>query len=326
MNTTQGWPHGAESDEPRRERAAAAAPERARARIRLGDRRPFAEPDEVAHPAPDTARSSLEREQALVDAYTAHNYAPLPVDLREGRGVWVTDVDGRRYLDCLAAIAVQNFGHAYPPFVEAARRQLDRIQVTSRAVYADGLGLFAQKLTSLAGLDKALFMNTGAEADETAVKIARKWAHTVKGVPEDRGAVIGMHKNFHGRTITMVSLSDDPVARADYGPFTPGFSLVDFNDIDALEAAIDDETAAVIMEPIQGEAGVVVPDPGYLKAVRALTRDRGVLLILDEVQAGLGRTGASFRYQTEGIVPDIVTVGKALGGGIVPISSVIGTD
>lgn len=272
-----------------------------------------------------TISSETRREIELVDTYTAHNYAPLPIVVRSAEGSWVTDIDGRRFLDCIGAFSAVNFGHSNPHFLQVARDQLDRVTLTSRAVYTEGLGEFARALTELAGLEMALFMNTGAEANETAVKVARKWAYTVKGVPDGRAKVIGMNDNFHGRTISMVSLSTDANARADYAPYTPGFETVPFDDIDALAAAIDEDTAAVILEPIQGEAGVRVPSEGYLAAVRKLTRERRVLLICDEVQTGMGRTGQTFRYQHEGIVPDLVTVGKSLGAGIVPISAVIGT-
>lgn len=270
-----------------------------------------------------------ERELAELDTistYTANNYSPLPVVLASGEGAWVTDVNGKRYLDCLSAFSATTFGHAYPPFVAAARDQLGAITLASRAVNVEGLGPFAQALAELAGLDRVVFMNTGAEANETAVKIARKWGVKVRGLDDGTQHIIGMHGNFHGRTTTMVSLSDDPLARTGYAPFTPGFSLVPFGDAAALEAAITDTTVACILEPIQGEAGIRVPEPGYLEQVRRITADRGILLIVDEVQCGLGRTGATFRFQAEGIRPDLVTVAKALGGGILPVSAVIGTN
>lgn len=263
---------------------------------------------------------------AQVDAHSARNYAPLPVVIERGEGAWVWDIDGNRYLDCMAAYSAANFGHAHPRFVAAAREQLDRVTITSRALHAAPLGPFLEALAALAGKDLVLPMNTGAEANETAIKVARKWGYTVKGVAPDRARVIAMRRNFHGRTTTMISMSDDPLARENYGPFTPGFELVDFGDLEQLRAAIDDDTVAVILEPIQGEAGIIVPPTGYLQAVRDLTRERNVLLICDEVQSGLGRTGATFRHRVEGIEADLITVGKSLGAGIVPISAVIGND
>lgn len=272
------------------------------------------------HPVSEATRAAIE----LVDSCTAHNYAPLPVVITAGSGAWVTDVDGRRYLDCLAAYSALNFGHGNPRFTEVAKRQLDRLTLTSRAAHSDTLGPFAQKLAKLAGKELVLPMNTGAEAVETAIKVARKWGRLVKGVPEGRGEIVAMHGNFHGRTTTIISFSDDETARADYGPFTPGFRLVDFGDAEALAEAITPETVAVLLEPIQGEAGIVVPPEGYLRRVRELTRERNVLMICDEVQTGMGRTGTTFRFQAEGVEPDLITVGKALGAGIVPLSAVIG--
>ncbi|MGO2110619.1 MAG: ornithine--oxo-acid transaminase [Pseudoclavibacter sp.] len=267
-----------------------------------------------------TQRAAIELEMS----HSPGNYAPLPLVIDRGEGAWVWDLDGNRYLDCLAAISSANFGHANPRFIAAATEQLGRVTITSRALHATPLGPFLAALAELAGKELVLPMNTGAEANETAVKIARKWGHLVKGVPEDRGTIIGMRGNFHGRTTTMISMSSDPLARENYGPLTPGFELVDFGDLEQLRAAIDDETIAVMLEPIQGEAGVIMPPEGYLRAVRELTRERGVLLVLDEIQTGLGRTGTTFRFQAEGVDPDLFTVGKSLGAGIVPISAVVG--
>ncbi|KAB1650448.1 ornithine--oxo-acid transaminase [Pseudoclavibacter endophyticus] len=263
----------------------------------------------------------------MIDRELAHspkNYAPLPLVIDRGEGAWVWDVDGNRYLDCMAAYSAANFGHANERFLAAAKAQLERVTITSRALHATPLGPFLEALASLAGKELVLPMNTGAEANETAVKIARKWGYTVKGVAEGRAKVVAMRKNFHGRTTTMISMSDDPLARENYGPYTPGFELVDFGDVDQLRAAIDDDTVAVMLEPIQGEAGIIVPPDGYLQKVRELTRERNVLLVCDEVQTGLGRTGATFRHQAEGIEADLITVGKSLGAGIVPVSAVIG--
>lgn len=269
-----------------------------------------------------TARQQAEIER--VEAHSAPNYAPLPIVFERGEGAYVWDIDGNRYLDCMAALSSVNFGHANPRFTRVAREQLDRVTITTRAVHASALGPFLEALTSLARKDMALPMNTGAEANETAIKIARKWGYRVKGVAAGRAKVIGMRGNFHGRTTTMISLSDDPLARDDYGPLTPGFELVDFGELDALRAAIDDDTVAVILEPIQGEGGIIVPPEGYLRAVRELTRERGVLLICDEIQSGLARTGATFRHWDEGIEADLITIAKSLGAGIVPVSAVLG--
>jgi ornithine--oxo-acid transaminase len=273
--------------------------------------------------------TDLERSAQLIsltERSTAHNYHPLPVVISEGDGSWVTDVDGRRYLDCLAAYSAVNFGHRHPQIVEAVRAQLDRVTLTSRAFHHDLLGPFARELADLAGKDLVLPMNTGAEAVETALKVARKWGYEVKGVPEDQATIVVMDGNFHGRTISIVSFSTDPVARANFGPFTPGFRVVEYGDPPALADAIDDTTVAVLVEPIQGEAGVIVPPPGYLSQVRQLCDARGLLFIADEIQSGLGRTGATFACEHEDVVPDLYILGKALGGGIVPVSAVIGNS
>ncbi len=268
----------------------------------------------------DTSRAFLDVE----DAHLTHNYHPLPVVVASGDGAWVTDVDGKRYLDCLAAYSAVNFGHGHPALIAAARDQLDRITLTSRAFHNDRLGPFAEALAKLAGKDMVLPMNTGAEAVESAVKVARAWGYRVKGVPEGRAKIIVMAGNFHGRTTTIISFSDDEQARADFGPFTPGFVTVPYGDLEALEAAIDDDTVAVLLEPIQGEAGIIVPPSDYLPAVRDVTRRRQVLMIADEIQTGLGRTGSTFACDLVGVVPDLYLLGKALGGGIVPVSAVVG--
>ena len=262
---------------------------------------------------------------ALTGAVTAPNYAPLPVVVAEARGAWVTDVEGRRYLDCLAGYSALNFGHGHPVLLRAAREQLERVTLTSRAFYNDRLGPFARDLAALAGMDQVLPMNTGAEAVETAVKLSRRWGYQVKGVPADRAQIVVAAGNFHGRTTTIVSFSTDDSARAGFGPFTPGFTVVPYGDAEALRAALTPETVAVLIEPIQGEAGVVVPPPGYLAAVRQACTDAGVLFVADEVQSGLGRTGATFACELEGVVPDVYLLGKALGGGIVPVSAVVST-
>ncbi|MFJ6983852.1 MULTISPECIES: ornithine--oxo-acid transaminase [unclassified Streptomyces] len=255
----------------------------------------------------------------------AHNYHPLPVVVARAEGCWVEDVEGRRYLDLLAGYSALNFGHRHPALVEAAHRQLDRLTLTSRAFHHDRLAGFAERLTALTGLDMVLPMNTGAEAVESAVKVARKWAYEVKGVPADRATIVVAADNFHGRTTTIVSFSTDETARAGFGPFTPGFRVVPYNDLAAMEAAVDETTAAVLIEPIQGEAGVVVPDDGYLAGVRELTRRAGCLFVADEIQSGLGRTGRTLAVEHEGVRPDVVLLGKALGGGIVPVSAVVAT-
>lgn len=259
----------------------------------------------------------------LVEQVSAHNYHPLPVVVAEAEGVWVTDVEGRRYLDMLAAYSALNFGHRHPALIAAAKEQLDRVTLTSRAFHNDQMGPFLGALAELCGKDTALPMNTGAEGVETALKTARKWGYEVKGVAPDRAKVIVCDGNFHGRTITIVSFSTDEDSRRGFGPFTPGFEVVPYGDADALEAAIDDDTVAFLVEPIQGEAGVVVPPDGYLRRARELCSDRGVLLIADEIQSGLGRTGTTFACEHEDVVPDVYILGKALGGGIVPVSAVV---
>ena len=262
----------------------------------------------------------------LAEAYVAHNYHPLDVTVESGDGAWVTDVTGRRYLDCLAAYSAVNFGHGHPALVAAAKAQLDRITLTSRAFHNDRLGPFAEALAKLAGKDMVLPMNTGAEAVESAIKVARAWGYRVKGVPAGEAKIIVADGNFHGRTTTIISFSNDELARADFGPFTPGFVSVPYGDAAALEAAIDENTVAVLIEPIQGEAGIIVPPDDYLPAVRELTTRHNVLFIADEIQSGLGRTGATFQCDNAGVVPDLYLLGKALGGGIVPVSAVVGNS
>jgi ornithine--oxo-acid transaminase len=256
--------------------------------------------------------------------HAAHNYHPLEVVVSHGDGAWVTDVAGKRYLDCLAAYSAVNFGHGHPALIEAARTQLGRITLTSRAFHNDRLGPFVRALAALAGKDMVLPMNTGAEAVESGIKVARAWGYRVKGVPADRANIIVAAGNFHGRTTTIISFSDDEQARADFGPFTPGFITVPYGDAAALEAAIDENTVAVLIEPIQGEAGIVVPPADYLPEVRRITAENNVLFIADEIQSGLGRTGATFQCDNVGVVPDLYLLGKALGGGIVPLSAVVG--
>jgi ornithine--oxo-acid transaminase len=260
---------------------------------------------------------------AEAERFTAHNYHPLPVVIADADGAWVTDVDGRRYLDCLAGYSALNFGHRHPQLIDAARKQLDRVTLTSRAFLHDQFGPFCKGLAKLCGMDLVLPMNTGAEAIETAIKVARKWGYKVKGVPDGEATIIVAADNFHGRTTTIISFSTDSDARADYGPYTPGFRVVPFGDMEAMRAAIDATTVAVLIEPIQGEAGVLVAPPGYLPAVRELCSRENVLLLADEIQSGLGRTGDTFACDHEGVVPDMYVLGKALGGGVVPVSAVV---
>lgn len=260
---------------------------------------------------------------ALEDEHLAHNYHPLPVVVSRGEGVWVTDVEGKRYLDLLSAYSALNFGHGHPAILAAAHEQLDRLTLTSRAFHNDRLGPFAAALAELAGKDMVLPMNTGAEAVETGIKVARAWGYRVKSIAPDAATIIVADGNFHGRTTTIVGFSDDPQARQDFGPFAPGFVHVPFGDAAAIEAAIDDNTAAVLIEPIQGEAGVIVPPDGYLRQVRDITERHRVLMIADEIQSGLGRVGTTFACDREGVVPDVYLLGKALGGGILPLSAVV---
>ena len=259
---------------------------------------------------------------AEAERWTAHNYHPLPVVIAEAEGAWVTDVDGRRYLDFLAGYSALNFGHRHPALIAAAHAQLDRLTLTSRAFVHDQFGEFCHALAELCGKDLVLPMNTGAEAVETAIKVARKWGYLVKGVADQQAEIIVAAGNFHGRTTTIVSFSTDPDAKADFGPYTPGFVVVPYGDPAAVAAAITPNTVAVLIEPIQGEAGVLVPPAGYFAGLRSLCTDNNVLLIADEIQSGLGRTGRTFAIEHEGVVPDMYVLGKALGGGIVPVSAV----
>lgn len=269
-------------------------------------------------------KDELRTPGAVRDAqrWTAHNYHPLPVVIASAEGAWLTDVDGRRYLDCLAGYSALNFGHRHPKLVEAAHAQLDRLTLTSRAFIHDQFADFCRELAQLCGKDLVLPMNTGAEAVETGIKVARKWGYQVKGVTAGQANIVVAEGNFHGRTTTIVSFSTDEEARADYGPYTPGFRIVPYGDLEALTAAIDGDTVAVLLEPIQGEQGVIVPRAGYLPGVRQVCTTRNVLLLADEIQSGLGRTGTTFACGHEDVVPDMYLLGKALGGGIVPVSAV----
>lgn len=258
------------------------------------------------------------------EQHVAHNYHPLEVVVATARGAVVTDLDGRDYLDFLAGYSATNFGHQNPTLVAAAQRQLGRVTLTSRAFHHDQLGPFATELAALIGKDMVLPMNTGAEAVESAIKVARKWGYQVKGVPQGRAEIIVMAGNFHGRTTTIISFSDDPDARVDFGPYTPGFVTVPYGDLEALAAAMTPNTVAVLAEPIQGEAGVLIPPAGWLPGVRTLCTENNVLLIADEIQSGLGRTGRTLACEHEGVEADLYLLGKALGGGIVPVSAVVG--
>ncbi|KNB51590.1 ornithine--oxo-acid transaminase [Streptomyces caatingaensis] len=272
---------------------------------------------------------STERSTAAIaaaEAHGAHNYHPLPVVITSAEGAWMTDVEGRRYLDMLAGYSALNFGHGNRRLLDAARAQLERVTLTSRAFHHDRYADFCAELAALCGKDMVLPMNTGAEAVETAVKTARKWGYRVKGVPDGRAKIVVADNNFHGRTTTIISFSTDPEARADYGPYTPGFEIVPYGDLAALSAAVDEHTVAVLLEPVQGEAGVLVPPPGYLAGVRRLTAERNVLFVADEIQSGLGRTGRTFACEHEGVVPDMYVLGKALGGGVVPVSAVVASS
>jgi ornithine--oxo-acid transaminase len=260
---------------------------------------------------------------ALDERYGAHNYHPLPVVIASGEGAWVTDVEGARYLDFLSAYSALNFGHQNPDILAAATEQLGRLTLTSRAVHNDQLGMFLHDLTELCGMEMALPMNSGAEGVETALKTARRWGYQVKGMKPGRAKILVVGGNFHGRTTTIISFSGDEGARDGFGPFTPGFAAVPFGDIAALEAAIDDDTVAFLFEPVQGEAGVILPPEGYLRAVREVCSQRNVLMIADEIQSGFGRTGATFACDQAGVKPDVYILGKALGGGIMPLSAVV---
>jgi ornithine--oxo-acid transaminase len=260
----------------------------------------------------------------LETRYSAHNYEPLPVVLARGQGAHVWDVAGRRYVDMMSAYSAASHGHAHPRILAALTAQAKRLAVPSRAYYNERLGPFLEELCKVTGLDAALPMNTGAEAVETAIKAARRWGYRVKGIARDRAEIIVAEGNFHGRTTTVISFSTEPDYRDGFGPFTPGFHAVPFGDLAAVERAITPETAAVLVEPIQGEAGIIVPPAGYLAGLRRICDAHNVLLILDEVQSGLGRTGAWFAFQHEGIRPEGLILGKALCGGVLPVSAFVG--
>ena len=270
-----------------------------------------------------TAQEFIDREAR----YGAHNYHPLPVVLERGEGIYVWDTDGKKYFDFLSAYSAVNQGHCHPKIVKAMTDQAQKLALTSRAFYNDVLGEWEEFVTRFFGYDKVLPMNTGAEADETALKLCRKWAYMKKGVPDGKAKIIVCDGNFHGRTITIVSLSNDPESYAGYGPFTPGFIKIPYNDIPALEKALQDpDVAGFLLEPIQGEAGVFVPDEGYLKKAYELCKSKNVLFIADEVQTGIARTGRLLACDHEGVHPDILVLGKAMSGGIMPVSCVLAND
>jgi ornithine--oxo-acid transaminase len=260
---------------------------------------------------------------ALEEEYGAHNYHPLDVVLTSGRGVWVYDIDGNRYLDCLSAYSALNQGHVHPRILEAMQKQASQITITSRAFRNDQLPLFYKTLSDMTGYEMSLPMNSGAEAVETAIKLARKWGYRVKKIPRFQAEIIVAAGNFHGRTTTIISFTSEPLYRDDFGPFTPGFIMVPFGDANALQLAITPNTAAVMIEPIQGEGGVIIPPEGYLRQVSAICAQNNVLLIADEIQTGLGRTGHLFACQYENVRPDITVIGKALSGGFYPISAIL---
>ncbi len=274
-----------------------------------------------------TAKLTSEQAIALENKYGAHNYHPLPVVLTKGQGALVWDVDGKKYYDFLSAYSAVNQGHCHPKIINAMIEQAQTLTLTSRAFYNDCLGVYEKYVTEYFGYDKVLPMNSGAEADETALKLCRKWAYLKKGVPENQAKIIVCDGNFHGRTITIISLSSDPDAYKDYGPFTPGFVSIPYNDIPALEKALEDpNVAGFLVEPIQGEAGVYVPDDGYLAKSYQLCKSKNVLFIADEVQTGIARTGKLLACDHENVHPDILILGKALSGGTMPISAVLAND
>lgn len=260
---------------------------------------------------------------ALESRYGAKNYKPIPVVISKAKGVWVWDPEGKKYLDCLSAYSAVNQGHRHPKIIKAVKQQMNRVTLTSRAFHNDRLGSYMKKLCGFSGFEVILPMNTGAEAVETGIKVARRWGYRVKKVPINQAEIITANENFHGRTTTIVGFSTDEGARADFGPFTPGFINIPYNDPEALEKAITPQTVAFMVEPIQGEAGVIIPDEGYLKKVREICDRHQVLLILDEIQTGFARTGKMFCFQHENVIPDLLLVGKALSGGILPVSAVI---
>ena len=270
--------------------------------------------------------SSTERIILETENYSANNYHPLPIVIEKGEGVWVFDVEGKKYLDMLSAYSALSHGHRHPKIIHALIEQAGKVTLTSRAFHNKKMGSFLKRLCEISGFERALPMNTGTEGVETAIKAARKWGHLRKGVLENQGEIIVCENNFHGRTVTVVSFSSERQYRYGFGPFTPGFKIIPYGDSKALEEAITPNTVGFLVEPIQGEGGVIVPPQGYLREIRDITRNHNVLLMLDEIQTGLGRTGKMFAYQHEDAKPDILILGKALGGGVYPVSAVLADD
>jgi ornithine--oxo-acid transaminase len=267
----------------------------------------------------------METQRYLEEAerYSAHNYHPLPVVLTRGEGIWVWDVEGNRYLDMLSAYSAVNQGHAHPKIVQALIDQARRLPLTSRAFHNDRMGPFLRRLCEISGYEQALPMNTGAEAVETAIKAVRKWGYEVQGVPADRAEILTFAGNFHGRTTTIISFSSEELYKQGFGPLTPGFRILPYGDLDAVRQAIGENTVGILVEPIQGEAGVVVPPGGFMSGLRELCDEHGAALIADEIQTGLGRTGRLFASEWDGVRPDVMIVGKALGGGVYPVSAIM---
>ncbi len=272
------------------------------------------------------AMATTEQVLQMMERYSASNYLPLPIVIERAEGVWVEDASGRRYLDMLSAYSALNHGHRHPKIIQALKEQADKVTIVSRAFHSEALGRFVQKLAKFTGKDRILTMNTGAEAVETALKMARRWAYRVKGVEEDKAEIIVCDGNFHGRTLTMTSLSGETAYKQDFGPFTPGFKRIPYGDLEALRAAITPDTAAFLVEPLQGEAGIIIPPEGYLSGASELCREQGVLFMADEIQTGFGRTGQTFACDWEKVVPDVYILGKALGGGVLPISAVAANE
>ena len=270
--------------------------------------------------------ATTERFIELAERYSAHNYNPLPVVVERARGVWVWDPEGRKYMDLLAAYSAVNQGHCHPRILAALREQAEKVTLTSRAFHNDQFGPLCKLLCEMTGYDKVLLMNSGAEAVETAIKMARKWGYTQKGIAPDSAEILVCTNNFHGRTTTIVGFSSDRQYRDGFGPFTPGFRILPYGDVDALAAAIGPSTVAFLVEPIQGEAGIIIPPAGYLKRAAEICAERGVLLMTDEIQSGLGRTGKLFACEHEGVRPDALIIGKALSGGFYPVSGVLASD
>jgi ornithine--oxo-acid transaminase len=279
----------------------------------------------MSHKPGTAATSRTEELIRLNDLYGAHNYHPLPIVIERGQGVWVWDVEGKKYLDCLSAYSALSQGHCHPRLVEVIRRQAGTLTLTSRAFHNDQMAPFLRELAELCGMEKVLPMNSGAEAVETAIKCARKWGYTKKGVPDEEAEIIVFTNNFHGRTTTIVGFSTEPQYQRHFGPFTPGFVVVPFGDLDSVRSVVASNTVAVLIEPMQGEGGVILPRDGYLRALRELCAAENVLFIADEIQCGLGRTGKMFYCDYEGVVPDLYVLGKALAGGFYPVSAVVGS-